>query len=450
MLNSRAVVVFTGCCYVFVGWGFSYLDRRFGSFGLESALWLVWALLGFGAGAVHAGRPSESGQTQWMVLGALGFVLALFPGFAIYNMLRWTSLTLMIVIGARAAILRSRRDFYLTLTVIFVVSFMVGTHGNADWSLWFYLGPAWIFGGLALTWEHASGVRISRWTKASMTLGFIGLSFLLAVTLYFVAPRPPILGFGFFPPDIDAPAKSHRPAGETGSRRAGSNGSGNGDAKGLGVGTGQGSAEEQLHGEWAQQWGTMLRSMRRSLSDHAIPQWQRSAMQQLIDAAQSLLERLTGASSPAAAASAQMEPQPQPTGRVSVKVNWLLWLALTLAGYLIWRRRHRLALRVALGGSWLLASHFPAQSMRLSARAMKWCLHTQGYQTSPGQSVREHWAGAADIAPLARAWLGYAMESYCETRFGNVLADPQRALQMRTAVLGACDILTGLAPELNR
>lgn len=133
-LNSRAVVALTGMSYFFVGLGFSYLDRRFSSFGLEGFLWLTWAVLGFGAGTLHAGKPAASGQTQWVVLGLLGFVFALFPGLAIYNLLRWASLTLMIVIGARAAILRTRRDFYLTLTVIFVVSFMVGTHGNADWT----------------------------------------------------------------------------------------------------------------------------------------------------------------------------------------------------------------------------------------------------------------------------------------------------------------------------
>ena len=151
-LQSRAVVVLTGLSYLFTGFGFSFLDRRFGSFGLEGFLWLVWAVLGFGAGALHVSRSASAGKTQWLVLGALGGLLALFPGFAIYNLLRWASLTLMIVMGARAAVLKTRRDFYFTLIVIFVVGFMVGTHGNADWTLWFYLGPAWVFGGLALAW----------------------------------------------------------------------------------------------------------------------------------------------------------------------------------------------------------------------------------------------------------------------------------------------------------
>jgi hypothetical protein len=212
-LHSRAVVVLTGLSYLFTGFGFSFLDRRFGSFGLEGFLWLMWAVLGFGAGALHVGKPASAGKTQWLVLGALGGLLALFPGFAIYNLLRWTSLTLMIVIGARAAVLKTRRDFYFTLTVIFVVGFMVGTHGNADWTLWFYLGPAWVFGGLALAWDHAAGTPLSRWTKMFMTLGFITASFLLAVVLFFFAPRPPILGFGFLPPGTDTPGMFTQPAG---------------------------------------------------------------------------------------------------------------------------------------------------------------------------------------------------------------------------------------------
>ena len=189
-LNSRTVVALTGLSYLFVGLGFSYLDRRYGSFALEGTLWLVWAMLGFGAGTLNALRPLGAGRALWLGMGVVGGVLALFPGFLMFNLLRWTCVTLMIVMGARAVILRTRRDFYLTLIVIFVVSFMVGTHGNADWTLWFYLGPAWVFGGLALAWEHAAGVKLSRWVKVSMTLGFMAVALLLAIGLFFFAPRP--------------------------------------------------------------------------------------------------------------------------------------------------------------------------------------------------------------------------------------------------------------------
>lgn len=445
-LNSRMVVALTGMSYLFVGLGFSYLDRRFSSFGLEGFLWLIWALLGFGAGTLHASKPVESGRTQWVVLGSLGLLVAVFPGFAIYNLLRWASLTLMIILGARAAILRTRRDFYLTLTVIFVVSFMVGTHGNADWTLWFYLGPAWVFGGLALAWEHATGVPLSRWTKMSMTLGFIGVSLLLTAVLFFFAPRPPILGFGFLPPGTDTPGLFQQPAGEGGGKQA----KGNSGSSGSGTGAGQGSAGAPQQGEWAQKWGAMLKSMRQSTVDRFIPQWQRSLMEKLLNSVQAVLEMLTGQPVESAGALAQGAQAQVPSERLIVKVNWLLMLALLLAGYLFWRRRYRLGLSMALGCSWLLAAHFPAQSMRLSAQAMKWCLHVQGHKRRPGQSVREHWVAAAGIAPLAKRWLGYAVETYCEMRFGGMSATQQQALNMRRAVQGACDIMMGIAPELAR
>jgi len=448
-LHSRAVVVLTGLSYLFTGFGFSFLDRRFGSLGLEGFLWLVWAVLGFGAGAVHVGRPANAGKTQWLVLGPIGGLLALFPGFAIYNLLRWASLTLMIVIGARAAVLKTRRDFYLTLTVIFVVSFMVGTHGNADWTLWFYLGPAWVFGGLALAWDHAAGTPLSRWTKMFMTLGFITTSFLLTVALFFFAPRPPILGFGFLPPGTDTPGMFTQPVGSGGQQgKGGSHG-----GAGSGGSAGQGSADAPQQGSWGQQWDAMLKGMRRAASDKTIPQWQRSIMEKMLDWAQTLHGLLTGRAFKPAGNPVQMDAPPQPLEqeqRLSFRVNWLLVLALLLVGYLLWRRRYRLGLQLVLGSAWLLSGWYPAQSMRLSALAMKWCLDMQDHKRLPGQSVREHWAAAADVAPLARRWLGYAVESYCAMRFGNVPATPQQAIHMRKAVMGACDIMLGTAPELAR
>jgi hypothetical protein len=448
-LHSRAVVVLTGLSYLFTGLGFSFLDRRFGSFGLEGFLWLVWAVLGFGAGALHVGRPASAGKTQWLVLGALGGLLALFPGFAIYNLLRWTSLTLMIVIGARAAVLKTRRDFYFTLIVIFVVGFMVGTHGNADWTLWFYLGPAWVFGGLALAWDHAAGTPLSRWTKMFMTLGFISASFLLAVALFFFAPRPPVLGFGFLPPGTDTPGMFTQPAGSGGQQGKG----GSDGASGSGGNAGQGNAGAPQQGGWGQQWDAMLQGMRRAASDKTIPQWQRGIMEKTLDWAQTLHGLLTGRAFKPAGDPVQMDAPPQPLEQeemFSFRVNWLLVLALLLLGYLLWRRRYRLGLQVVLGGAWLLSGRYPAQSMRLSAQAMKWCLHMQGHTRRPGQSVREHWVAAAGVAPLARRWLGYAVESYCAMRFGNVPATPQQAIHMRQAVMGACDIMLGTVPELAR
>lgn len=434
-LNSRAVVALTGLSYLFVGLGFSYLDRRYGAFALEGTLWLVWALLGFGAGTRHVMRPLAVGQKQWRVMGVVGGVLALFPGFLMFNLLRWTCVTLMIVMGARAVILRTRRDFYLTLTVIFVVSFMVGTHGNADWTLWFYLGPAWVFGGLALAWEHAAGVKLSRWIKVGMTLAFMAVALVLAIGLFFFAPRPMVLGFGFLPPGTDTQGRFTQPAGPgNGLSALGQGGIG-------GQGQGQGDAAGGTLGDTGSLWDALLQDMRGALADRFIPDWQRNLMQTLLDAAQSLRDWLSGSS-----------PQPEPVEMFSI--NWWRLLAMVLAAvltaYLLWRRRWRICLVLALTCSWLLARFYPLASMRLSARALRWCLQAHGHPRQPGQSVREHWMDTPGLAPLARRWLGHAADNYGEVRFGGLPATPQRALALREAVQGVCDILTGAAPELAR
>jgi hypothetical protein len=436
-LNSRAVVALTGLSYLFVGLGFSYLDRRYGSFALEGSLWLVWALLGFGAGSKNVLRPPQVGRALWLGMGVVGGVLALFPGFLMFNLLRWTCVTLMIVMGARAVILRSRRDFYLTLTVIFVVSFMVGTHGNADWTLWFYLGPAWAFGGLALAWEHAAGVKLSRWIKGSMTLAFMAVALLLAIGLFFFAPRPTVLGFGFLPPGTDTLGRFTQPAGPgDGTAAQGQGGTG-------GQGLGQGGSVGEALGNSGSPWDTMLQDMRRALSDRFIPDWQRGLMQKLLDAAQSLRPWLNGSS-----AQANIELLQEESQGISVTINWLHLLALLLLAYLLWRRRWRIGLALALSCSWLLARLYPLLSMRLSARAMRWCLQAHGHPRQPGQSVREHWASTPGLAPLARLWLSEAADGYGEVRFGAVPATSQRALVLRETVQGVCDILTGAAPEL--
>lgn len=441
-LNSRTTVVLLGLCYLFVGLSFSYLDRRYNAFRFESVLWIVWSLLGFGGGVLNVYKPAAAAQTQWRAMAWVGCALAVFPGFAMYNMLRWITVTLMIVMGARASILRTRSDFYLTLTAIFVASFMVVTHYNADWTLWLYLGPAWVFGGLALAWDHASGTALSRWTKLGMSMGFMGVCFVVALLLFFFAPRPPVLGFGFLPPGTDTPGMFTQSTGERGQRPDGAGGAAGSGLSGSNAGSGTGGAQA---GGLAQQWGAMLAHMRASGGDTFIPQWQRSLMDRVLDAAQTALDWVTGQGSPSGGGQARAPDQ----ARSVFTVNWLWVFLVLIAAYLLWRRRYRLAVGAALGFAWLLASRFPALSMRVSAQTLKWCLHMKGHIRRPGQSVREHWQSATRIAPLATRWLGYAVDRYCEMRFGGVPATPKRAHDMRQAVQAAAEVMLGVLPELS-
>lgn len=198
-LRSSGTIVFAGLCYLFTGFAFSYVDRGRMAFGVFCVLWLAWAVLGFGAGVLNRRGGEGAGRRLWRGMAWFGVLLALFPGFFLYPFARWICLVLMVVMGARAAQLRTRRDLYFTMTVVFTVCFLTTTHYAADWSLWFYLGPAWLFGALALAWLHAEGVDLSRWTQLSMTTGFVAVSCVIAACLFLFVPRPPVLGFGFLP-----------------------------------------------------------------------------------------------------------------------------------------------------------------------------------------------------------------------------------------------------------
>lgn len=446
-LTSRAVVLLTACSYLCVCLSFSYLDRRYGKFGFESLLWLVWTGLGFGAALFHVGKSSRAAETHWKVQGALGMLLALFPGFLMFNLLRWASLTLLIVLSARSVVMRTRRDFYMNLTVIFVVSVMVATYMTADWTVWFYLAPAWLFAGLALAWEHAAGTAISRWAKGGLTVAFIGLSFLLAMLLFLLAPRPSTLGFGFLPPGTDTPNLVTQEAGSEGKGEGGDANSRGGRAAGA-----QGDAGTEP-------WQQMFDRMRRDLHDRHMPEWQRQTLQRLTGWGEILAAALTGklVTAPGTSSAGSMEELLREAGDYCVEKiilpfwPWLLLLLLLLwLIFRLWPQRYGLGAAGLLQAAHLLARWQPMLSMRLSALALSWCLRQQGHGRVGGQSVREHLTAAASVPDLPRRWLAYAVDLYCETRFGGIMATPRRAANMRKAIHGASQILAGVLPELQR
>lgn len=456
-LQSRGVLILTGLSYVFVGLAFSYLDRRYGHYGLEGTLWVIWALFGFGAGALHALKPrGTGGQIQWAIMGSVGGLLAVFPGFLMFNMLRWVCLLMMVVIGARAAVMRTRRDFYFTLMVIFSVSFMAGTHGNADWTLWIYLGPAWAFGALALAWEHAAGNPISRWIKLLMTGGFLTTALLLTALLFLFMPRPSTLGFGFLPPGTDTPGMFTTPAGggnQDGNQEGGNRADGNASAGSSGA-----SGQPQPGGTLGQ-WQGMLKEMRSSLKDASIPQWQRNALGSVLGAGEWVLRALGG--EPFTKAKGPKNSDLDSTTQVQKfkltaqqLFDWLkallLALVLCMLGYWLWRRRYRVGMVMTLNAAQLLAHRYPMRSMQLSAWSLKWSLRVHGHPQHAGQSIREYVSTARGMSPLARKWMRYAVEDYCAVRFGGVAATPARAIRMQESVRGAYEVATGLMPELSK
>lgn len=422
--QARMVVCFTGASYMFAGLSFSYVHRYAGTFGVESLLWGLWALLGFGGALWHVGRGPQAGEHQWKWQAAVGLTLAVFPFFFMFNLVRWVALVLMLMMGARAAIMHTRRDLYLTLVVIFVVSFLVATHAGADWTLWFYLGPCWLFAAMALAWEHAAGARLPTSAKGLLTAGFVMLSLAVALLLHAVVPTPHITGFGFLPPGTDQHGHFTTPATAAGIAH--------GPERNADPTQGPASDEDSGtvgYGSGLASWSGKLQSLRQALKDPHIPPWQRATLDTSIDALQALANSLASAS---AAVLAHL-------GSLSL-AGLLLWLLSLLVALWVWRRRWLLGARTALLASGGLAPWRPATSMRLSAAAATWALRAHGHRPRPGQSIREHWSSLAD-APMLSEWLQRAADIYCASRFGSQGFTPTQARDLNRAVDQVCSVL---------
>lgn len=458
---GRATIGLTGLAYGLVALALAYLDRSYGGMRVDAVFWGGWACMGFAAGMWHVGSGPQAGRHQWLWLGGLGSAAAFLVGLIAFTPLRWIVLMLMVVIGARAAVLKTRHDLYLTLVAIFVVSFMVGTHQRADWTLWFYLGPAWLAAALALAWDHASGVALSRWTKALMTLAFVAVAWAVAVTLFLFAPRPPILGFGFLPPGTDTPGRFNTPAGGAGQDAGPGQGDGRGGASGSsGPGAG-GAGPSAGSGASPSRWGPMLQEMRKSLADPHMPAWQRRTLEALLGTAQDVVDTLEGVPqsrprtpgpldwlAPKPPSSQPISAPPPPVVPPLPGVMW--WVLAMLLAYGMWRRRYRVGVDASLVIARWTVNRFPRASVRLSAQAMHWCLQGVGHRPQPAESVREYWGRATQLAPLPRRWLHFALEAYCAMRFGEVAVTPARARALHEAVLGASQITRNLVPEFNR
>jgi hypothetical protein len=105
---------------------------------------------------------------------------------------------------------------------------------------------------------------------------------------------------------------------------------------------------------------------------------------------------------------------------------------------------------LTLNAAQLLAHRYPMRSIQLSAWALKWSLRVHGHHQKAGQSIREYVSTARGLPPLAKKWMGYAVEDYCAVRFGGVPATPARATRMQESVRGAYEVATGLLPELSK
>ncbi len=415
---GRTVVALTGASFLCAGLSFSYLDRRYGKFPVEGIFWVVWTLLGFGVAWLRGDRNPAGARRHWKWQGIVGATLAIFPGFLMFGPTRWVALSLMLVIGARAAIMHTRRDFHFTLTTIFVVSFLAASHALADWTLWVYLGPCWLLAGLALTWDHAAEARISPWTKVLLNGGFMALCLVVALLIHAAVPQPNLKGFGFLPPGTDHPGLLDTPTAEQ---------PGIGRLPG---GGGAGEAAAQAGGGQVGAWAQELKAMRRALGDKSMPGWQRDLLGQVLSSMEGMAQAL--------------DRLGQKGGSLLSDLDWrdlLAWLFAVLLLSLAWRWRYRIGMRLAMSLAWLLSRHRPMASMRVSAASLGWVLHVHGHPRGPGQSVREHWSSLPRAPEAVRAWVRKATNLYGASRFGGQRPTPASADQLRQLVTVTADAL---------
>jgi hypothetical protein len=390
---------------------------------------------GFGAGALWLKGDGKRAGSLARAFTIVACVLALFPGFLMFSLLRWAAFSLLLVTAARAPAMRTRRDFYYALAAIVAVALLVATHGNADWTTWFYLGPAFLCIALALAWDYAAGVELGRWRRAGMTVGFLAVCMALSMAVYAIVPRPSILGFGFLPPGTDTPGhfKVAPPSGGGGKR---------GDAGGRGADSGGSAAGQENRPSVLEE---AVGRMRESLKEQSLPQWQRSAIGAMLGLGELVLSTqqdggvLVG-SRPMTAAE-RMAMAQRVAAVLALLKALLVLLMLALLALALWLARWRIGLAGALWAAWALARVRPAASMRCSALAVRWLLRRRGHPLQPGQSVLEHVGSAPALPPLPRRWLDASLRLYCAHRFGGALASAQNAAYMRRAIVSSQELL---------
>jgi len=437
-LASVAIPVLCGLACLFVAWAFAYLDRRIGRFAVEAVVWTVWVGLGYFLAAANLNGDGVRAARLAKIFTIVACVLAVVPGVLMFTLLRWAAFALLMVTAARAPAMRTRRDFYYALAAIVAVSLLVATHGNADWTTWFYLGPAFLCIALALAWDYAAGVELGRLRKTGLTLGFLAVCMAVSVAVFAIVPRPNILGFGFLPPGTDTPGRFKVDAprsGDSGDRSD----RGAGGESGGGAGS-SGAAQPSLLEQ-------AVTRMQQTLKEPSLPQWQRGIVAGMLGMAETymwvrgdLVLRRVSSMTPSEREEARQIAQ-RVASVLAVLKALLALLLLALLAWGLWLLRWRLAVAGALWSAWLLARWKPAVSMRCSALAVRWMLGRRGHPMRAGQSVLEHLGSAPALPALARHWLGTSLRLYSEHRFGGVGASPHAAVYMRRAIESSVEIM---------
>jgi len=382
-LTSRWIPALAAASCFCAGLALSWPAAGMQAFVMLAFFWAAWMLVGFGPAIYRVGQPASRAPAagrafSWLLVG-LAVVLAFTLGRSIFPPVPWIAATLLMLLGARAPLIRDRRGLYRCLGACVCCGLAVTAHESADLTLLFFVVPSWFFAAMSLAADYGAGRALAgsiRFTSAG--LFFVCVAGLTA-GLFQTLPLPPRWGW----------------------------------------------ADETL----AAQLPKVLEPVSSLLWDN------------ILSSAGDRRPPPPQAKEPTSATSESRPVQALPMIETQVTWFWVYRKQLAILGLVFaalaalgWFRRHALLGRALATGAWLTARPCPLQSMRLSAAALRRQLRRHGHAAAREHSLREHLAGAGGLCEGAQQRFLAAVELYGEARFGVAGASTASARAMRRAV----------------
>ena len=372
----------------------SYLDIAHGSFGFEMSLWtglVTWSLLK--SWKCRFDPPDGRSNRFQRGMSITSLVLFLIVFLPIWGLPRAGAYLLaMLIVASLGAPLTSARLHMGAVAALALVMFAL-SHYRADWTLLFYLIPftmALVFTlvaqQLSRRAEHAKSSSLGRQGAARLApaaFSATALILLLGGLLYAITPQPSLL-------DLSSPwgqarlAKNGPDQAPSGSQQGQGEGGGSGQGSG-----GNGTTQEPDRFGWP---GPA--AMREAASRAGMPEWQKDAILQMAELAESLepaRQSLDEAMAQLKAAARQLWEQ--------YSIPLLLLLMALILIMLLWAfRRYLQELQPALWCrtrlDWLHCNWFPPReaARQISAlyHAANRLLALAGEPRQPGWNPREY------------------------------------------------------------
>ncbi|HET7775900.1 MAG TPA: hypothetical protein VFK74_05985, partial [Azospira sp.] len=265
----------------------SFLDIRYGSFGVEAIFWgLTFALtlgIGWRQGGI-AGDSARSWQKGVLVLMGVLFLLVFMP---MWGMPRAGVYLLCGLQAAQNCITTTRRHFQFGLLVSAVLVLFASSHLRADWTLLFYVLPYVLAVVLTLVAEQVAR-RSREVQQRSLGGGGAAGQGLAVVSAAAVILALAALFYGLTPQEtwLSLSWRHGLPGGAIVGQGEAPGGGGSGGAQGAGGAGGQGGGAAAA-GPARSDWPSVA-EMREAARRPGMPGWQAAAINALADAGEGL------------------------------------------------------------------------------------------------------------------------------------------------------------------